>query len=159
MVVEGNDCLGQMLCPIKKVLLCNHAHAAGARACGHAACHAAYLRPSPCAWVCACACAQVVGLLTLFRNMDTDNDGVVSLSELCRALEQRGVHVSDEHAKVCVLMPGFAGICVCVCLHVCTRVRAVHTSCLSCSCLTLQGCVCACESRQRVGRWATSRRA
>ncbi|KAF5837174.1 hypothetical protein DUNSADRAFT_4734 [Dunaliella salina] len=43
---------------------------------------------------------EVVGLLTLFRHMDTDKDGVVSMEELCRALEQRGVHVPDEHAKV-----------------------------------------------------------
>eukprot|EP00967_Tisochrysis_lutea_P127229 scaffold216089_cov20-Tisochrysis_lutea.AAC.1 len=32
--------------------------------------------------------------------MDTDKDGVVSMEELCQALEQRGVHVPDEHAKV-----------------------------------------------------------
>ena len=43
---------------------------------------------------------QVVGLVTLFRNMDTDNDGVVSLQDLCAALEQRGVHVTDENARV-----------------------------------------------------------
>ena len=70
---------------------------------------------------------QVVGLLTLFRNMDTDNDGVVSLDELCFALDQRGVHVTDEHAKVrdaiyismCVVC---VRVCVFVCVCVCVRV-------------------------------------
>lgn len=43
---------------------------------------------------------EVVGLLTVFKSMDKDGDGVLTVKELQAGLAARGVHVTDANAKV-----------------------------------------------------------
>lgn len=43
---------------------------------------------------------EVMGLAAIFKAMDADGDGVLSLRELRDALAGRGVVVTDKHAKV-----------------------------------------------------------
>lgn len=43
---------------------------------------------------------EVVGLANIFRSMDVDGDGVLSMRELRQGLMSRGVHMNDKHAKL-----------------------------------------------------------
>lgn len=42
---------------------------------------------------------QVVGLLTIFREMDADSNGVLTLSELCAALRSKGIDMSTQQTQ------------------------------------------------------------
>ncbi len=43
---------------------------------------------------------QVVGLLKIFKEMDTDDNGVLTLAELSAAFQKKGVLSAPEHAQV-----------------------------------------------------------
>lgn len=44
--------------------------------------------------------SQVVGLLKIFKEMDTNGDGVLTLAELREALSGKGLKIGETTAKV-----------------------------------------------------------